>query len=425
MRLRQSMSIEIDPSRESQRKFGRNVVIKRSLAALLGTASVIALGHIGPVKAQTADQPASSSGSGLEEVVVTARRREERAQTVPVTLTAISQVQMETQQIHSVNDLVKDVPGFTLCCGTGGNVTFSWIRGVTGVIGYFDDAPVDLYGPALYFDQESVEVLKGPQGTLFGLATNGGAIVYESKKPTNNFEGFVQAEGGNYGHYQFQGAVNVPIVPDKLLVRVGGEITETDGFIHDIGDNKWLANEDYYIGRVSVTARPTDDLENTTVVNYVWNSSNYAGDDFIPYEVNPGKIFSEIAIQGIGNVPLTLGNGLALSALENPKTQIATYLALLKMPNPSLAFFPNIAQLYAEQRKIGFYSIIGTTIPGGPYQRDQRWNIVNTSTWDVNDDFSFKNVASWLKPRRLFRRPDPRCSTPTISSSRASCSTTT
>jgi iron complex outermembrane receptor protein len=372
---------------------------KRSWAALLGTTSALAFGYGPPVTAQTAAQPEASASSGLEEVIVTARRKEERAQTVPITLTTISEAQLETQQIHNVNDLARDVPGFTLCCGTGGNVTFSWIRGITGVIGYFDDAPVDLYGPALYFDLDNEQVLKGPQGTLFGLSTNGGAIVYESKKPSNNFEGFVQAEGGNYGHYQFQGAVNVPVVPDKLLVRVGGEVTETDGFIHDIGDNKWLSNEDYYIGRVSVTARPVDEFQNTTVVNYVWDSSNYAGDEFIPFEVNPGKIFSEIALPGIGNVPLTLGNGPALSQLENPATQTATYLALLKAhlagKSVSLSFFPNIAQLYAEQRQIGWYSIVGTTIPGGPYQRDQRWNIVNTSNWDVNDDFSFKNVASY------------------------------
>jgi iron complex outermembrane receptor protein len=369
---------------------------KRSLAVLLGTASTIAFGYALPAMAQNSDQPAAEpAASGLEEVVVTARRREERAQAVPVTLTAVSQAQLETQQIHNVNDLARDIPGFTLCCGTGGNVTFTWIRGVTGVIGYFDDAPVDLYGPALYFDQDNVQVLKGPQGTLFGLSTNGGAIVYESKKPSNNFEGFVQAEGGNYGHYQFQGAVNIPIVPDKLLVRAGGEITETNGFIHDIGDDKDLANEDYYIGRVSVTARPTDDFENTTVVNYVWDSSNYAGDDFIPFEVNPGAVFGSAPVGPLGNVPITLGNGVALSQLENPATALQAFLALSKMAHPSLAFFPNIAQLYAEQRKIGFYSILGTTIPGGPYQRDQRWNIVNTSTWELNDDFAFKNVASY------------------------------
>jgi iron complex outermembrane receptor protein len=370
-------------------------MVKRSFAILMGTASAIALGTPLATQAQTADQPAASSTNGIEEVVVTARRREERAQTVPITLTAVTQAQMETQQIHNVNDLSKAVPGFALCCGTGGNATFLWIRGITGVIGYFDDAPVDLYGPAMYFDQESVQVLKGPQGTLFGLSTNGGAILYESKKPTNNFEGFGQVEVGNYGHYQFQGAVNVPIVPDKLMVRVGGEVTETDGYIHDLGDNKWLADEDYYIGRVSVTARPTDDFQNTTVANYVWESSNYAGDEFIPFEVNPAKVFAEVPVGPLGNVPLTLGNGVALSALENPATQIQAFIALSKMKNPSLAFFPNIAQLYAQQRQIGWYSILGTTIPGGPYNRDQRWNIVNTSNFDLNDEFSFKNVLSY------------------------------
>ncbi|HLG88585.1 MAG TPA: TonB-dependent receptor plug domain-containing protein [Alphaproteobacteria bacterium] len=372
----------------------------RYVAALLGSTSLLAIGTIAPARAQEAAQPAASGPSELEEVVVTARRREERAQTVPITMTTVSQIQMETQEVHNLNDLAKDIPGFTLCCGSSaGNATFTWLRGVTGVLGYFNQAPVDLYGPALYFDLENVQVLKGPQGTLFGLATNGGAVLYESKKPTNDFEGFVQAEGGNLGHYQFQGAVNIPIVPDKLLVRVGGEINETDGYIHDIGDNKDLANEDYYIGRVTVTARPTDDFENTTVVNYVWDSSNYAGSEFIPYEVNPGTVFAQIPLPIVGAVPLTLGNGPALAALENPATATQTFLQLLSIKSaggqPSLSFFPNIAQLYAQQRQLGWYTIAGTTIPGGPYTRDQRWNIVNTSTFDINDNFSIKNVLSY------------------------------
>lgn len=373
-------------------------MVARHLGMLLGTASLLAIGHTGSAEAQQGAQPAASSSSGLEEIVVTARRREERAQTVPITMTTFTQQAIEQQEIRTLNDLERDVPGFTLCCSPGQPV-FAWIRGVTGVIGYFAQAPVDLYGSSLYFDQASLEVLKGPQGTLFGLSTNGGALVFEPKAPENAFGGFVQAEVGDYGHEQIQAVVNVPIIEDKVLLRVGFEQNKTDGYIHDLSTNKDLANEDFWIGRASVTLRPTDDLQNTTIVNYYHSQNNFSSQDFIPYQVNPNVTFAQIPLPIIGNVPLTLGNGPALSALTNPATSVATFLQLLATKNaggkPSLSFYPNIQQIYDEQRKLGWYTILGTNVPGGPYRREERWNIVNTTTWDITDDFTLKNVASY------------------------------
>src|ERR1019366_9171192 len=99
------------------------------------------------------------------------------------------------------------------------------------VLGYFNQLPTvagaanpsGLNGSAFYFDLANVQVLKGPQGTLFGISTNGGAILFESKKPVNDFEGYIQAGGGNYGHVETEGVLNVPLVDEKLLLRVGGQ----------------------------------------------------------------------------------------------------------------------------------------------------------------------------------------------------------
>ena len=250
----------------------------RYLAALAATASTLAIAYTQPASAQTAAQATASNGIGLEEVIVTARRKEEKAQTVPITITAYSQVQLEQQEIHAATDLNKVVPAIQICCNRGA-ASFVWIRGIPGVIGYFNAIPTvagaanptGLNGEATYFDLSNLQVLKGPQGTLFGLSTNGGALLFESKKPTNNFEGYVQAEGGNLGHVGAEGVLNIPIVDEKLLLRVGGQYQHTDGFVHDVRNNRDFYDETYGVGRISLTARPTDDIQNDLVVNYFRN----------------------------------------------------------------------------------------------------------------------------------------------------------
>src|SRR5262249_44719787 len=156
---------------------------------------------------------------------------------------------------------------------------FSWLRGATGVIGYFDQVPTNSLGgaatsnaglnnPSLFFDVGTVQVLKGPQGTLFGLSNDTGAILYEPKHPTNGFEGYVQGTVGNYGRRSLEAVVNLPVIDDKLLVRVGALTNDQDGYIHVINQNTDIADQHYWIARGTVLFRPTDSIQNELMVNY-------------------------------------------------------------------------------------------------------------------------------------------------------------
>ncbi|MDB5393359.1 MAG: TonB-dependent receptor [Rhodospirillales bacterium] len=343
----------------------------RYLAALAATASTLTIAHTLPVSAQIAAQASASSSTGLEEVIVTARRKEEKAQTVPITITSFTQAALDQQEIHAPNDLNKVVPAIQLCCNRGA-VSFAWIRGIPGVIGYFNQLPTiagaanpsGLNGSAFYFDLGSLQVLKGPQGTLFGISTNGGAILFESKKPVNDFEGYVQAGGGNYGHTEFEGVINIPIVDDKLLLRAGGQFQTTDGYVHDQRNNRDFYDETYGVGRVSITARPTDEIQNDLVVNYLRSHNHSTA--FVWTALRPAPAGVALAI--FGRAPYVDANGVTETGILNA---------------------------FNQQLALGKYAIVGSDASGSTYSNIAQLNVTNTTSWDISDNLTIKNIAGY------------------------------
>ena len=202
-----------------------------------------------PAFAQQTAQP-SASGTALEEIIVTARRREEKLQTVPVAVTAFTPADIQNKAIESSSDLQHYVPSLMSSQQSRDEQVF-YLRGQgpnggsggsPGVIAYFSEVPFAGSGPGVYFDLGNLQVLRGPQGTLFGQNTTGGAVLFEPMHPTNNFEGYVQMTLGNYNREGVEAAVNIPIVDDKLLVRVAGSKETRDGFTNDIGTHQDLDN---------------------------------------------------------------------------------------------------------------------------------------------------------------------------------------
>src|SRR5271156_6645808 len=181
----------------------------RLTLVLCATAAAVALTGARTTMAQW-DQPAATAtaGSGLEEIVVTARRREERVQTVPLAVTAFSQAAIEKAGIQEVHDLAQHVPSLAVSLSqSDSNGLYSGqvrLRGLPGVEIYFADVPIGdadyqngtglQHGlsPGFLYDVEDVEVVKGPQGTLFGKNSVGGLISIEPKKPTDDYEGYLR-----------------------------------------------------------------------------------------------------------------------------------------------------------------------------------------------------------------------------------------
>ena len=256
---------------------------------LSGAAVFAALAVLGsPVNAQQAVE-SGTRVSAIEEVVVTARRREENLQDVPAAVTALSGEALAQQQIRTPTDVQIVTPSLSI---GGANSNFSRnmgnysIRGVgqglfggSSVTSYFSEAPFGPTGPAMpFFDIESVQVLKGPQGTLFGRATAGGAVLIQPRRATTDaIYGMAQARIGNRGRADFDAMLNLPVVEDKLAVRLAVNRTHIDGYVDNLSTGQKMDENSSYSIRGSMTFRPVDAISNDLVYNYYNFEATTAG----------------------------------------------------------------------------------------------------------------------------------------------------
>lgn len=242
---------------------------------LLSTVAFTAVPAQAQEKAAVEPQ-AESAGAG--DIVVTARRREERLQDVSVSITAFSPQALERSTVQTVSDIKAITPGFTFSSEGGKDNVALTLRGIgqlplgevtPGVVIYMNDTPLPAVGSNVpTYDIASIQVLKGPQGTLFGRNTLGGAVVIASQKPTYDFEGYAQATYGRFDYREIQGAVNIPIIADKVAVRAAGQIRRQDPrtIAFDGGPGFDDIHQDSF--RLSLLLEPIEGLKSTTVYEY-------------------------------------------------------------------------------------------------------------------------------------------------------------
>jgi len=248
---------------------------QRIRVSLCVSASAVALlvGH--PAAAQTSP-PADNNQLG--DIVVTARRTNENLQKVPVAVSVLSGNSLEKQRITTGRDLQYSVPSLVVASDPlGGNTAPVFqLRGQTPPLGsddtvvtYLGDVPVNsrAFAGGL-FDLQSVQVIRGPQGTLFGKNSTGGAVIFTpNKADTEKVSGFLDGTIGNYSLYQIGGGVNVPLIDGKLGVRVSGQVTRQNGFVRNLSGPDG-ADRHYEVFRASVVATPTENLRNEIFFNY-------------------------------------------------------------------------------------------------------------------------------------------------------------
>ncbi len=233
---------------------------------------------------------ASAQDSGrqmveLEEVLVTARRREESLQDVPIAITAMSADFLRQQNITELADLATHVPAMGVSTGgTSTNVPIVVLRGqrpseVTMTVDpavplYFAEVvltPTQGTNLAMY-DLENVQVLKGPQGTLFGRNSTGGAMLLTPQRPGEELGGYAEAKIGDYNLYHFEGAVDLP-ASDKLKFRLAGRSVDRDGYQSNVADNALRGDDKFwdensYGVRLTASFTPNDRLQNLTTIAY-------------------------------------------------------------------------------------------------------------------------------------------------------------
>jgi iron complex outermembrane recepter protein len=181
---------------------------------------------------------AQPEGDELKEIVVVARRVEEPLQKVPLTITAISTDQLKTQTITTGTDLQGLVPSMSVGISIFGATQQYSLRGIRdGVVEYLNEVPIDtILVDSQLWDLSSVQAVSGPQGTLFGRNSTGGAVLFVPQRPTQDWDGFVQARYGSYNLTDAIAVLNVP-VSDSLQIRLGGEFTNRDGITKNLSGN--------------------------------------------------------------------------------------------------------------------------------------------------------------------------------------------
>jgi iron complex outermembrane recepter protein len=228
------------------------------------------------------DTDASRPGaSGLEEIIVTAQRREQNLQEVPLAVTALGAAQLERAGVTELSSLVGQVPNLVASPGlTGGRqMPVFAIRGQSqqettmladpSVTIYFNDVPVPrAQGSNMsFFDIASVEVAKGPQGTLFGRNTTGGAILIRAQQPKDTFEASISQMIGNHSAQETQAMLNLPL-GDWAALRIAGQHTESDGFLTDVVTGKKINFIDEDAGRISFDLHPSDRWNSLFTASY-------------------------------------------------------------------------------------------------------------------------------------------------------------
>jgi iron complex outermembrane receptor protein len=232
-----------------------------------------------------AQNPPASDGGALEEVTVTAQRRAENVQDVPIAISAFSASELEKRNVNSPLELIQYVPNLNGNNNTGlGSANVYFLRGLgnTESIATFDP-PVGTYVDDIYiarqnsnnfglFDVERIEVLRGPQGTLFGRNTTGGAINLLLRKPGDTLRGFAEVGFGAFGEVSARGSVDLP-VNDRLSTQVAAYWRESDGYIDNFTTGKEDNGFDEKGVRAAARLKIADDVTWDAAVNYVYSGT--------------------------------------------------------------------------------------------------------------------------------------------------------
>ncbi len=350
-----------------------------------------------PLAQQAAATPAAEEAAPQAEIndgdiVVTAQRREELLSKVPLSVSAFNAETLQTRVVTQEQDLAALVPGLVVKAGQNQNQLSFTLRGQTldpfsgaspAVLTYLNEVPFTGGNSASsFYDFSSVQVLKGPQGTLFGRNATGGAVLYASTLPGNEFGGFATIRGGQRNMVQVQGAIDLPLIADKLLIRVAGNYQKQDGYVRNLLTGGTLGDIDSKSGRITMVAKPSDSFENVTVIQY----SDFGGTE------SNGQLFSYYTLGQTNTSPQTgityplnttldtvYGNGFFPGAGDGP-------------PGPGT--FPGaVAGYLAWQRANMYKTYLSYDLP----HKAHSIFISNTTTFDISDSLTFKNIIGYQR----------------------------
>jgi outer membrane receptor protein involved in Fe transport len=242
----------------------------------MGAIAIVRDGHAALDDTQFIHEAAAPAptapGAALETVTVTSSKIGGDVQNIPISITALSQEQLTATQTAGGPDLVKQVPNMTFTKTNFSGYSIQ-LRGIgtqaisvttdPAVAVAFNDTPFirNHFFEQEFYDVSQVEVLRGPQGTLYGRNATAGVVNLISAKPSDQFEAMVSADIGNYGNRRFEGMINIPIVDDRGDLRIAGEWTKRQGYSFDALTDARIDGRDLWSGRMTFGYKPFNGLQ--------------------------------------------------------------------------------------------------------------------------------------------------------------------
>jgi iron complex outermembrane recepter protein len=350
--------------------------------ATLAFSASTAWAQAGPNDAETTEAEAVTN-----EIIVTARRTDERLQDVPVAVTAFGVDALKERNIGSETDLQIATPGLTVRqTGSSDQLNFA-IRGQSidsfsnsapAVVAYFNDIPAGGGTATAFFDLSSIQVLKGPQGTLFGRNATGGAVLYSTAKPRHEFEGYVDVGYGNFNNVEVEGAINLPI-GDTVAVRLSGIKRNRDGFQRNLLDGTRANSIDSTVGRLSILIDPPGSgFENVAVVQV----GRFRG------KTGATKIANA---NGVNGAPATYFDPIT----NTTQPLVTNFRDVYGIGGPGagvVAGFTSLNDFLDQQQDIGFYDFYGNT---DNERRGRQTVVSNTTTVELSDSITLKNIFGY------------------------------
>lgn len=372
----------------------------RKSGVLRGSASAVAVivaALASPVFAQAAQDQAADEVT-TQDIVVTAQRREEKLSKVPVSVVAYGAEALQTRNIASEQDVGTLVPGLQVKNGQNSNQLSYSMRGQSldpfsgtspAVLPYLNEAPYNPGNTATaFFDLGSIQVLKGPQGTLFGRNATGGAVLYTTPMPGDDFGGYVILRGASREFGQMQAAVDLPIVKDKLAIRLAFDATRGNGYVTNINTGNTLGDKNSRSGRATILFTPTETIKNVTVFQHdrVRGSEGVGGIfNYYSLPTTPGDPSTQFVSDGTNHFANTTGTMLS-------NTLAAIYSANDGPAGPG--FFPGAVEGYTKFSRANPYKVfLQYDLP----HRAENTFVSNTTEIEVGSNAKIKNIFSYMK----------------------------
>jgi iron complex outermembrane receptor protein len=327
------------------------------------------------VAAEELSEEEDEAAGGPDVMVVTARRREEGLQSAPVAVTALSADDLESRNVEATTGLSQFTPNLQLegaaaLSGSSSNAT-AFIRGIgQNDFAIFSDPGVGMYVDEVYMgrsiggvmdvvDLERVEVLRGPQGTLFGRNTIGGAVLLTSKRPTYRPEGMFELTGGSFFRNDIRAMANAPLIDKKLSVRFAVGKLDRDGYGKRLSDGQELGNIHRVSGRAQVLWEPTSNV--SVLVSLDGTRAREQSAVASLTAVNPGGPFltpyNDLVAPGLG-ITSPSGSNI-VDASWVPKNRFRSY-----------GTGPNVSNLDV-------------------------WGVSATPTWQLSPNVALKSITSY------------------------------